>query len=252
MFDAALNNFNVERIHASYNTEAKASILIVEDDLTLNRQMTSLFIAENYSVTNTACGEQALSYLTCEEFDLAILDIEVPNVDGLSLLHYIRNNLNIPVILLTAYAAEEHRIRGLKSGADDYISKPCNFTELSLRVEAVLRRTQNPPQTQTSMLLSYRELQLNRSDHSVSVNPESSPVTVKLTPIQFKLLWTLTSNNGSLQSKPYLYQVVLERDFSKYDRTLDMHLSRVRKRLVDAGMSADRIQTIHGKGYLLK
>ena len=87
------------------------------------------------------------------------------------------------------------------------------------------------------------------SELTVTVN-ESAPIT--LTPIQFKLLWTLVANHGAVQSKPFLYQVVLERDFSSYDRSLDMHLSRVRKSLVALGMSSERIQTVHGKGYLLR
>ncbi|MGF1721295.1 response regulator transcription factor [Vibrio kyushuensis] len=237
----------------TYSDPVTTSILLVEDDAVLNQQLTSLLKTKGYSVTGIQCGEKALVVLKNHQFDLAILDIELPSVDGLSLLHFIREHSETPVILLTAYAAEEHRIRGFQSGADDYISKPCNFTELSLRIEAVLRRTQKqsspPPQ---SVELIAQELVLNRTEHSVLVTVSNQSRRIDLTPIQFKLLWTLVHNRGSLQTKPYLYQTVLEREFSPYDRSLDMHLSRVRKRLVEAGMLANRIQTVHGRGYLFQ
>ncbi|MFT4836522.1 MAG: two-component system response regulator PfeR [Psychromonas sp.] len=228
------------------------SILLVEDDTLLNQQLTALLQAQGYIVTNESCGDRALKVIKNNTFDLVILDIELPKIDGLSLLHYIRNHNHTAVILLTAYAAEEHRIRGLKLGADDYISKPCNFTELSLRVEALLRRTLKQPATPLRNSMTYLELTLNRSEQTVSVATPSMNHLLTLTAVQFKLLWTLVNNHGALQSKVYLYQVVLEREFSPYDRSVDMHLSRLRKRLIEVGMPALRIQTVHGKGYLLK
>ncbi|MEZ9231219.1 response regulator transcription factor [Vibrio amylolyticus] len=246
------NSYTTNGSDALDTPSSITSVLLVEDDTFLNPQLTSLLKTDGHRVTSAYCGNEALSILQQQQFDLAILDIDLPNVDGLSLLHFIREHNDTPVILLTAYAAEEHRIRGLKSGADDYISKPCNFTELSLRVDAILRRTQKQTATSKNVELSSNELTLNKAETSVSVFNGSSSERIDLTPIQFKLLWTLVHNRGSIQSKPYLYQTVLEREFSPYDRSLDMHLSRIRKRLVEAGMPSQRIQTIHGKGYLFQ
>lgn len=228
------------------------SILFVEDDPTLNHQLTILLHNQGYSVTSFNCGAKALYRLKHEQFDLVLLDINLPNVDGFSLLNYVRSHSKSPVIVLTAYGAEEHRIRGLRSGADDYISKPCNFEEVCLRIEAVLRRTQNLTTPTSPRYLEYKELTLDKLLYRVAVRIAEEERHVSLTPTQFKLLWALVDNHGSTQSKPLLYQVVLEREFSPYDRALDMHLSRIRKLLTQHGMPQDRIQTIHGKGYLLK
>ena len=228
-------------------------LLVVEDDITLNEHLTDLLSNRGYQVSNTACGEKALELLRLESFDLILLDVDLPKVDGFSILNFVHENSQTPVIMLTAYGAEEHRIRGFKSGADDYISKPCSFTEISLRVEAVLRRTKPEPISHTpSHRLQHHELTLDRLAHTASVTIDSQQQTTELTPTQFKLLWVLVQNAGTVQTKPFLYQAVLEREFSQYDRSLDMHLSRVRKKLLSFGMPNDRIQTVHGKGYIVK
>lgn len=239
-------------VQQAEGNNSQISVLLVEDDATLNEQLTALLKAKGYIVEHPRCGNQALQLLKKHRYDLVLLDVDLPNVDGFSLLNFIRNHSETAVILLTAYAAEEFRIRGFKSGADDYISKPFNFTELLLRVEAVLRRTNSQPAPVSGYSLSYLELHLNRFEQTVSVSTASLTNLIKLTSTQFKLLWTLVQNHGALQSKPYLYQSVLEREYSPYDRSVDMHLSRLRKKLIDVGMPAIRIQTVHGKGYLLK
>lgn len=246
-------SFDYSTLSNQANTSKQSRILVVEDDITLNEHLTDLLRNQGYDVFSTACGEQALERLRLESYDLILLDVDLPKVDGFSLLQFVHEHSQTPVIMLTAYGAEEHRIRGFKSGADDYISKPCSFTEISLRVEAVLRRTKAEPAPQTpSHLLNHHELTLDRFAQTVTVNASQQVHTTELTPIQFKLLWVLVQNAGAVQTKPFLYQAVLEREFSQYDRSLDMHLSRVRKKLISFGMSNDRIQTVHGKGYIVK
>ncbi|WP_185067001.1 response regulator transcription factor [Vibrio ponticus] len=231
--------------------EREASILLVEDDETLSHQLTMLLRNQHYRVMTLRCGSEALNTLKQQHFDLIILDINLPNIDGFELLSYIRSYSTTPTIMLTAFGAEEHRIQGLRFGADDYISKPCNFEEVSLRIEAVLRRTQF--QNSISVrYLEYKELTLDKQRQEVMVNGNLGKQVVTLTATQFQLLWVLTKNHGVIQNKPYLYQAVLEREFSLYDRSLDMHLSRIRKTLTQNGMDKERIKTVHGKGYLLK
>ncbi|NOI79062.1 response regulator transcription factor [Vibrio tubiashii] len=250
MFDGSVNSSSFDSSEITHTTSASApSILLVEDDELLNKQLTALLKSRSYSVTNLMCGAKALSALSQSQFDLIILDVNLPEVDGFGLLNYIRAHSNTPVIMLTAFGAEEHRIRGLQFGADDYISKPCNFTEVSLRIDAILRRSGYNASPSSNRYLEHHELKLDRHEYEVSVQDANK---VTLTPIQFKLLWTLVQNHGAVQSKPYLYQMVLEREFSPYDRSLDMHLSRVRKTLTAMGMPQDRIQTVHGKGYLVR
>lgn len=252
MFEGSVNSSSFENNETAHSTITHTpSILLVEDDELLNKQLTALLETRDYQVTNLACGATALSALSQNQFDLIILDVNLPEVDGFGLLNYIRAHSNTPVIMLTAFGAEEHRIRGLQFGADDYISKPCNFTEVILRIDAILRRSGYHAHASPSSnrYLEHHELKLDRHEYEVSVQGASK---VTLTPIQFKLLWTLVQNHGGVQSKPYLYQMVLEREFSPYDRSLDMHLSRVRKTLTAMGMPQDRIQTVHGKGYLVR
>ena len=135
---------------------------------------------------------------------------------------------------------------GYQQGADDYVPKPFSFTELLLRIEALLRRTLGETdQRADPATLAAGELKLDR--HAMTVSFQGNPVS--LTPIQFRLLWILVLHQSEALSKPYLYQVVLEKEFSRYDRSLDMHLSRVRRKLVEAGVAGDRLQTVHGKGY---
>ncbi|GEA23634.1 response regulator transcription factor [Vibrio harveyi] len=241
--------------HQNWSSSAPStvpSILLVEDDPDLNLQLTELLKEQGYNVSSMYSGDDGVSAFHQQTFDLVILDVNLPNLDGFEVLNVIRSQSQTPVVMLTAYGAEEYRIQGLKCGADDYITKPCNFTEVSLRVEAILRRTQLIQQPNSATKLSDRELLLSKQTHSVTLHhrPEMEPV--QLTPIQFKLLWTLIEHRGEVLSKPFLYQTVLERQFSQYDRALDMHLSRVRKRLIAEGMSNDRIQTVHGKGYIFK
>ncbi|MBE0363347.1 hypothetical protein PULV_a3542 [Pseudoalteromonas ulvae UL12] len=219
------------------------SILIIEDDLALNEQISALLAHKGFSVHSEHDGLEGLHVAERQFFNLILLDVKLPRLMGYELLAQLRKTQQTPVIMLTAFGAEEHRIKGLSLGADDYLSKPFNIEELLLRIDAILRRTSAPlPQAHgnaqsdicfndTQMLAQYRQKH------------------IELTPIQFNLLKTLVKNNKSPLSKQYLYQHVLKREYSQYDRSLDMHLSRVRKKCVQVGMPAHFITTLHGKGY---
>ncbi|WP_250658786.1 response regulator transcription factor [Alkalimarinus coralli] len=223
-----------------------ARILIIEDDVTLNDQLADLLRGRGFNITQCRDGEQGLMAAIKDKFELILLDVLLPTMDGFSVLKNLRKSRQTPVMMLTACGAEEDRIRGYSSGADDYLPKPFNFTELGLRIDALLRRSfgLGDRRNQSTEIL-VDGLRLNRLRQTVSF--DGQPIT--LTPIQFKLLWVLVDSQNDVLTKPYLYQLVLEREFSKYDRSLDMHLSRVRRKLVDAGMAADRLSTVHGKGY---
>lgn len=224
-----------------------AQILIVEDDQSLNQQITGLLTEQGYQVTQCFDGEAGLVEAVSQPFDLVLLDVMLPERDGFSVLNNLRKTRQTPVMMLTACGAEEERIAGFSKGADDYLAKPFNLTELLLRIEALLRRSLGVRDNRADVRqLTLGELFLDRHVQSLSVN--SQPV--ELTSIQFKLLWMLVSHQHEVLSKPYLHQLVLEREFSCYDRSLDMHLSRVRRKLTAAGLAADRFQTVRGKGYV--
>lgn len=232
----------------SNQNKASTSILIIEDDLVLNHQLKQLLEKQCFIVTQCFNGEEGLLTAVRDDYDLILLDISLPERDGYSVLNTLRQTHQTPVIILTAHGAEEERILGFKNGADDYLAKPFNFTELVLRIEAIIRRA-SPTKLQhlNGSVLQHEGLKLDRQKQQVFFHEHS----VQLTPIQFKLLWTLMQHANHLLSKPQLYRLVMERDFSRYDRSLDMHMSRVRRKLIDVGMPVDRLQTVHGSGYIL-
>ncbi|MCY1284503.1 Transcriptional regulatory protein CpxR [compost metagenome] len=228
-------------------TASLASILIIEDDHTLCAQLGELLRGQGYAIRSSHLGEAGLAMALAEEPDLLLLDVLLPDISGLAVLRRLREQRQTPVIMLTACGAEEERIRGLRHGADDYLPKPFNLTELQLRIDAVLRRTRAHEASRGSQpgSLQVDELHLDRHAQQARVGDRQ----LALTPIQFRLLWQLVSQRGEALSKPYLYRMVLEREYSSYDRGLDMHVSRIRRRLVEAGLAADRLQTLHGRGY---
>lgn len=221
-------------------------VLIIEDDITLSDQIAKLLTKEGFHIEQQFDGEQGLLTALQHTFDLILLDILLPTLNGLSLLNQLRQIKQTPVMMITASGAEQERIEGYRKGADDYLPKPFNFTEMMLRIEALLRRSlvTNDRHLNNSEL-SCGALYLNRAQQQAYY----TQAAIELTPIQFKLLWVLVENKGEVLSKAFLYQCVLDRPFSRYDRSLDMHLSRVRKKLVEAGMSPERFTTVHGKGY---
>lgn len=237
--------------HNLFNRSATVSdaarILIIEDDEVLNEQVSELLHGSGFQVNQCFDGEEGLAAAAAARFDLIILDLMLPGRDGLSLLNILRKTSSDPVIIVSAKHAEEERIRGLSAGADDYLAKPFHVEELKLRIDAVLRRTGSKTQPE----LSVREmdgLSIDRRNQEVRANGK----LLDLTPTQLSLLWTLLVNRDEVLPKPYLYAAVLKRGYSSYDRSLDMHLSRVRRKLNDAGWSGSRLQTVHGKGYCLR
>ncbi|MBF8222883.1 response regulator transcription factor [Halomonas sp. 328] len=227
------------------DTSYRPHLLVIEDDPSLNDQIARLLESKGYRVAQSLEGEGGLIAALSQAFDLILLDARLPRLSGFEVLERLRHTHQTPV-MLTACGAEEERIRGYRRGADDCLPKPFDFTELHLRIEALLRRTLgSPTQPSPPNELRLGPLRLDRSRLAAHYGDTAIP----LTPIQFRLLWVLLLHRGEVLSKPYLYQRVLEREFCRYDRSLDMHLSRVRRKLVDAGMAADRLQTVHGKGY---
>lgn len=224
------------------------NILVIEDDEILNEQLTKLLSSKGYNVVQSFEGEQGLSFALSGQYQLILLDVMLPKLDGFSLLKILRKSCQTPVIMVTARGAEQERIQGFSQGADDYVSKPYNQTELLLRVEALLRRSQNIQVETTDNEITLDNLTINFKEQKVLVGTE----LLDFTPIQFKLLWELLVHRGEVLSKAYLYQRILNRNMTAYDRSLDMHLSRVRRKLNDGNWSGERLQTSHGKGYCLR
>jgi DNA-binding response OmpR family regulator len=224
-----------------------ARILVIEDDRVLNDQVTSLLKANDYAVDQCFDGEEGLTLTIERNHDLVVLDLMLPGRDGLSLLNIMRKTNQVPVVIVSAKHAEEERIKGLSAGADDYLAKPFNTLELMLRVDAVLRRTQTVGEAE-SVTNGLDGLVIDRRGQCVTAYGKR----VDLTPTQLNLLWTLVRHKDETLSKAFLYKAVLNKGYSEHDRSLDMHLSRVRRKLNESGWAGSRLRTVHGRGYCFK
>ncbi len=236
----------------SYTSQlaSQAQVLIVEDDQSLNELLSRQLRQRGYQVTTCFDGEQALCHTRQQRFNLILLDWLLPRRDGLSVLTALRQQHNTPVIMLTACGDEQQRIRGLQCGADDYLTKPFNITELMLRVDAVLRRSGAviEPEPEQQAPLNYAGLTLQAEGLQLCWQQQSLP----LTPTEYSLLQQLMRCAGEVLSKPMLYQEVMGRPWSRYDRSLDMHISKLRRKLAQLGCLDCQIQTVHGQGYRLR
>lgn len=234
-------------LNMSEPTNKQFRVLIVEDDLDLNQQVNELLSSAGYMVESVFDGDQALFAIAKADFQLVLLDVLMPVRDGFSVLRALRKTSQVPVIMVTAKNAEEERITGLRKGADDYITKPFNPTELLLRIEALLRRSYQSVQNHAHEI-KIDTLRLDDQMQRAMIGE----IAIDLTITQFKILWQLALHRGEVLSKAFLSQQVLNRTLGVYDRGLDMHLVRMRRKLSQMGWQGERLETVHGKGYCLK
>lgn len=226
-------------------SHAGRRILAIEDDPTLGAHLKSSLEALGFQVTLANEGPRGLSLANERPFDLILLDILLPGLGGLELLARLRDRRRTPVLMMSALGEEQHRIRGFDSGADDYLPKPFSIAELRVRIEAILRR------------VAYERLQpLPASDGPLRFDEARCDVChtgrwLGLTATEYRLLELLYRHVGEVLSKPFLYQQVLRRGYSQHDRSLDMHVSNLRRKLNQAGGGRLRLESVWGKGYLL-
>lgn len=227
-------------------------ILIVDDDLGLCQLLGEYLGAEGFEVSSVHCGEDALNQVQSgDEFNAIILDVMMPGISGTEVLQSLRTRVSTPIIMLTGKGSEIDRIIGLELGADDYLAKPCNPRELLARIRAVLRRTKqtiSPAPAQSSIHLHGIDIHLGQRTLSINGN------AIELTSAEFTTLALLMESAGQILSKEELTEKVLQRKLSAYDRSIDVHISRVRQKikpaLAEIKMQEDPIRTIRGKGYL--
>ena len=219
-------------------------ILVVDDEPDITALVAYHLAKAGYRVSTAANGPDALKAAREERPDIVILDIMLPTVSGYDVLGEMRRReetREVGVILLTARREEVDRIKGLSLGADDYLTKPFSPQELTLRVQALLRRLGSPAITAGSTV-SAGPISIDRSSHRVTV----SGVELDLTATEFKLLLTLVERRGRVQSRPQLLETVWEAQPDIQTRTVDMHVQRLRTKLGEAG---NMIETVRGFGY---
>jgi len=226
----------------------KIELLLVDDDKELTELLSQYLTYEGVKVSICNSAEQALELLKAgHTFDLAVFDIMMPGMSGLDLLQQLRPSISMPVIMLTGKGGDIDRILGLEMGADDYMAKPCNPRELLARIRAVLRRSSLSatiqPENQSIELMGVK---LSPATREVKV----AGVLMDLTSAEFNVLHQLMQSPGVVVSKALLTQKVLHRELTAYDRSIDVHLSRVRQKLSQQLKGQELIKTIRGEGYL--
>lgn len=223
-------------------------ILIIDDDRELCDLLVDFLALEGFELHAMHDGADAVEHLRASPYDAVVLDIMLPGMQGLDVLRTLRAFSQTPVLMLTARGEDTDRILGLELGADDYLPKPCNPRELAARLRAVLRRANtsaadpSPPKGGESLRVG--DTQLNPADRTA----QHRDCPLNLTSTEFNVLLVLMASAGSAVDKESLSREALGRSLSAYDRSIDVHISKIRKKFAEAG-ATNPIVSIRGQGY---
>lgn len=220
------------------------SILAIEDDPLLGPHLKVALEARGFQVTLAGEGDRGLSMACAGSFDLVLLDVLLPGLGGLEVLHQLRRRRQTPVLMISALGEESHRIQGFNAGADDYLPKPFSINELQVRVAAIFRR------------VAYEQAAQMPPTHAEGFDDERSDVQhaghwLELTPTEYRLLKLLHDHEGEVLSKAFLYQKGLHRGHSRHDRALDMHVCNIRRKMTRKQLTRLRVDAVWGQGYVL-
>lgn len=222
-----------------------AHILLVEDDIRLAKLIKQFLTKNNFEVTVLHQGDQAVEYFRKTPPDLAILDVMLPKLDGFSICRAVRKDFHNPILFLTAKDSDFDHVLGLEIGADDYLIKPIEPHVLLARINTRLRRNQAIEKSTDK--IQFDQLHIDKAARKVSLSGK----IIDLTSHEFELLWLLATNAGEPQSREYIHLKMIDREYDGLDRSVDVRISRLRKKLNDNLKQPFRIITVWGKGYML-
>ncbi|MEE6449229.1 response regulator transcription factor [Gottfriedia acidiceleris] len=224
-----------------------SKILVVDDDEKIKKLISIYLENEGFSTTLANDAEEALELLKDEDFDLIILDIMLPKIDGIEACIKIREERTLPIIMLSAKSEDLDKIQGLSSGADDYLTKPFNPLELIARVKSQLRRYKkyNNVQKNDEIVLAFGDLQVNTETRQVWIRNKEK----RLTPKEFDILELLVRNKGIVLSVSKIYEAIWKEDFLKSDNTVMVHITNIREKIEDDPKHPIYIKTVWGIGY---
>jgi DNA-binding response OmpR family regulator len=218
-------------------------ILLIDDDSRLAAMVSEYLAGAGYRVATAASGETGLERLAKEPYDALVLDLSLPDIDGLEVCRRLRARSDVPVLMLTARGDAMDRIVGLELGADDYLPKPFEPRELLARLKAILRRGKRAAK---DPVLSFGRLEIDRGARAVRVAGKEKP----LTSFQFALLVALAENAGRVLSRDGLMDLIRGQKLDAFDRSIDVHVSRIRAAIEDDPKKPRRIITVRGAGYV--
>ena len=222
-------------------------VLVVEDDRKTADIIRAYLVKEGYRVTTAHDGKEGLNAALSDPPDLVVLDLLLPAMGGLDVCRTLRGESSVPIIMLTALTTEQDKLTGLDLGADDYVTKPFSPRELVARVRAVLRRTAEEGRGAGRESLGFRDLVLRSSSHTVKLRGRE----VSLTPTEFRLLEIFMREPGRLFTRSQLVDKALGYDYEGLDRTIDVHILNLRRKIEPDARRPKYIRTVYGAGYKL-
>ena len=230
----------------------ETKILVVDDEKEIADLLELYLISDGFQVKKAYDAQEGLRIMKEEKIDLVLLDIMMPNIDGLEMCRRIRETNNVPIIMVSAKTQEWDKIGGLTAGADDYVTKPFNPLELMARVKSQLRRYRdlNPAQEKKSesAVIQVKNLTINKETHQVFVDGES----VKLTPIEFDILYLLATHPGRVFSTDEIFEKVWNEKVYEANNTVMVHIRRLRGKMKDDTRADKIITTVWGVGYKIE
>jgi two-component system response regulator CpxR len=225
----------------------KDRILVIDDDIELCELVADYLVAEGFQVEQAHQGPKGVETALSDDFTLIILDVMLPEMNGFEVLRRIRAKTRVPVLMLTARGDDVDRIVGLELGADDYLPKPFNPRELVARIRAILRRTQPVSDAESGPeKLTFEDVSLETGSRTAYLRDRH----LDLTGVEFDLLYTFLKEPGTVLKREDLVRRILGRELSPFDRSIDMHVSNLRKKLGPKKDGGERIKSIRGVGYL--
>lgn len=220
-------------------------ILLVDDEPLILKGLRYTLEQEGYETESAADGEEALSKFFSGEYDLVLLDVMLPKLDGIAVCQRIREYSSVPIIMLTAKGEDMDKILGLEYGADDYMTKPFNILEVKARIKTILRRTTHASPSEEKKVIRVRDMEVNVINRTVTLGGKD----VKLTAKEFDLLQLFINNRGKVFSREAMLETVWKYDYTGDARTVDVHIRRLREKIERNTAQPEFIFTKWGVGY---
>lgn len=224
------------------------NMLVVDDDADIREMIGTYFTREGYKVWFASDGEEGLEQAKQNNYAIILLDVMMPKMDGYAMLANLRLFSDTPVILLTAKGEQMSKVKGFTKGCDDYIVKPFDFAELSLRIQAILKRVNSVVMKEEPNILIVKDLKIDLEGHSV----KKSGKELELTSKEYEILRILASNRGRVYSTKMLYELIWKEPFLENDNSVITHMRNLRDKIGDKVKNSTYIKTIWGAGYKIE